>query len=1050
LCVKKRVAKRIFREKGTKIFSQHLLPPFSCLYDRPTTVTSPVQTNHPTMPSRKSKRSKKALLQFSSGSANDDDVETLTLAVAGGGEQPQQIGGGGSSVLGGLSTALGEGRTKQVFESGNVARINSLLALGQQYYNVGRYADAKQVCEQIYQSDAYRTDNLLILGAIHFQLRNFSESIFYNQQAIRVDPNFAEAYGNLGNALKELGDLEGSIRFYLKAIKLKPRYPDVYNNLASAYMQRGQTTQAQETFQMALILNPNLVDAHSNLGNLLKAQGKLEDAKRCYLEAIRVKPNFSIAWSNLAGIFRDQGDAETAIAYYQEAIRLSPEFADAWSNMGNALKEQGFERMDEAKRAYKRAIELRPDFAIAHGNLASCSYDEGDLKTAIRQYKHALQLEPNFPDAHNNLGNALREVGKGDEAILHYRAALRLKPDHPHAYNNLGNALKDKGMVKEAIHCYMTACRLMPRFAAAHCNLGSILKEQGKVEQAIAHYQQAISIDPMFADAYSNMGNAYNDLSRLEDAIKCYTTAIRLKPAFADAYANLANAYKEGGRVDDAITCYRKALSLRPDFPDAYANLIHALVYICDWRGRSSHFSKLRDILTAQLESTRIMPPAVQPYHALMLSFSGEQQLQLARKYASQTLMNVALLEMPPFRFRAKKPNQRLHVGFVASSFGNHPTGHALCSALTMFDEARFQVTCYSLAADDESMWRRKIETHVEGFKDVSQLMPGDTARLIHSDGVHILVNLNGYTKGARNEIFALKPAPIQISMQGYAGTSGAGYMDYIVADKVTVPPGSPMASYFSEQMLYMPSFCMTNNYKQDAAYVLDRDHCPHRETYCLPEDKFVFANFGQMYKIEPEIFSVWMKILKRVPKSVMWMLKFPALAEANIRAEAKAHGIGPERLIFSDVVPREEHLKRTYLADLCLDTPIFNGQTTATDALWGGTPILTLAVEKMVSRLGASIANAIGIPEMVVKSLEEYEELAVKLAKDTDKLWSIRKKIDANRMSCPLFDTNGWIKDFEQGLTKLWKRYEKGAPAETFDAVVASPREETKETKET
>ncbi len=995
------------------------------------------------------KGNRNKLLKYSSSDASVG--ETKTLAVAGGSVPQTGLSTGGSSLIGG--GALVEGKTKQVFQSGNTARVNSLLALGQQYYNVCRYADAKQICEQVYQSDAYRTDNLLLLGSIHFQLRNFSESIFYNQQAIRVNPHFAEAFGNLGNALKELGDLEGAIRFYLKAIQLKPRFPDVYNNLACAYMQRGQTTQAQETFQMALILSPMLVDAHSNLGNLLKAQGKLEEAKRCYLEAIRVKPDFAIAWSNLAGIFRDQGDVETAIAYYEEALRLAPEFADAWSNMGNALKEKGPEGLAEAKRAYKRATALRPDFAIAHGNLASCLYDEGDLKAAIRQYKHALQLEPNFPDAHNNLGNALREIGKEDEAILHYRAALRLKPDHPHAYNNLGNALKDKGMVKEAIHCYMTACRLMPRFSAAHCNLGSILKEQGKIEQAIAHYQQAISIDPMFADAYSNMGNAYNDLNRLEDAIKCYTTAIRLKPTFADAYANLANAYKEGGRIDDAITCYRKALSLRPDFPDAYANLVHAYLCLCDWQGRNAQFKKLTNILTKQLESTRIVPPAIQPYHALMLSFSGEQQLQIAKKFALQAKMNVALLEMPPFRFRAKKPNQRLHIGFVSANFGNHPTGHSIAGALTMFDSARFQVSCYSLVADDESMWRRTIETSVESLKDVSQLMPGDTARLIHSDAVHILVNLDGYTKGAKNEIFALKPAPIQICAQGYCGTSGADYIDYLVADKLAIPPGSKMVDHYTEKILYMPDVCLVNNYKQDphALRVLaedhehmDKDHLPHRDLYNLPEDKFVFANFGQMYKIEPEIFAVWMKILKRVSKSVLWLLRFPAMAEQNIRAEAKAHGVGPERIIFADVVPREEHLKRTYLADLCLDTPMFNGQHTSFDSLWGGTPVLTLAVEKMVSRIGSSIVNAAGTPEMITKNLEEYEELAVKLAKNylspgagaVSQLDKIRERLEKNRFSNALFDTKKWVKGFEVGISKVWKCYEKGRAPENVESV--------------
>lgn len=899
---------------------------------------------------------------------------------------------------------------------------NSLLQIGHQKYNTAMYTEALEICEQLYQSDAYRTDNLLLLGAVHFQMRNFSESIFYNQQCIRIDPNFAEAYGNLGNSLKELGDIDGAIQFYLKAIKIKPRFSDAYNNLASSYMQLGQTGEAIETYRMALVLHPGLVDAHSNLGNLYKAQGDFALAKQCYCEAIRIKPDFAVALNNLAGVLKDEGDLNGAISHYEEALRIAPNFADAYSNLGNALKEIG--KLSEAIQSYKRAIEIRPEFAIAHGNLASCYYDEGKIDLSIRTFRHAIQLEPNFPDAYNNLGNALRELAQLEDAINCYRTALRLKPDHPHAYNNLGNALKDKGMVKEAIHCYMTAAKLMPRFAAAHSNLGSILKEQGKLDQALAHYQQAVTIDPSFADAYSNMGNVYKDMNRLEESIKCYTTAIRIKPNFADAYSNLASAYKDTNRLDDAITCYRKALSLRPDFPDAFSNYVHSLVFICDWRSRDEDFKKLTQFLDKQMESDSILP-SVQPFHALVYPLSMQRFLDISKKYAQRAQLNVSLLEIPKFRYRTRQKNERIRLGYVSSDLGNHPLAHLMQSVFGFHDKSRFEVFCYALTPSDSSQWRRKIESEVEHFKDVSGLMNDDAARLIHNDGIHILVNLNGYTRGARNEIFALRPAPIQVSYMGFCGTLGADYIDYMIGDKIIVPP--PYRQYYTEKIINMPHSYFVNDHKHSAAEVLDVDKCPNREKYGIPEDKFVFCNFNQVYKIDPETFTTWMNILKRVPNSIIWLLRFPPLAEANIRAEAKARGIRDSRLHFTDLAPKEEHLKRGYLADLFLDTPECNAHTTGCDILWGGTPMVTLAKERMASRVASSLLSAAGLTDMITGSLEEYEELAVALALDMDKLWDVRRRLEDSRTSCPLFDTERWVKNMETGLTLAIERQENG-----------------------
>ena len=920
------------------------------------------------------------------------------------------------------------------------ARVGPISAKAHSLYSKGHYLEALSVCEQVYELDAFRTDNLLLLGAIHFQLRNYSESVFYNQQCIRVDPNFAEAYSNLGNALKELGDVNAASQFYMKAIKLKPKYADAYNNLASTYMQMGKTQEATETYQMALILNPSLVDAHSNLGNLYKATGDLDNAKKCYLEAIRIKPDFAIGWNNVAGVFKDEGQLDTAVAYYKEAIRLCPLFADSYSNLGCVLKEMN--KIDEALISYETAIKLRPDFAIAHANVGACYYDSGNIPKALASFKHAIQLEPNFPDCLVNMGNALREDARLDEAVECYRKALQLKPDHPHGWNNLANALKDKGQMKEAVHCYVTAIRLMPNFSAAHSNLASVLKDQGKVEEALAHYHEAVTIDPLFSDGYSNMGNTYKDMGQIEEAISCYKTAVKIKPDNAVAMANLAAAYKDSGALADAILWYRQALQIKPHFPEAFCNLVHSLSIVCDWGSREDDLTRLSQITEMELLSSVSKPsamPSVQPFQSLIYPFSLAEMLQIARKFAARAKLNVALTDTY-FIHKPKPKTARLKIGYVSSDFGNHPLSHLMQSVFGLHDRTKFDVTCYALTPPDGSACRHHIEESVETFKDISKLHSGDAAQLINNDGIHILVNLNGYTKGARNEIFALQPAPIQVAYLGFCGTMGADYIQYMVADGTVLP--KEFRPYYDEKIISMPHSYFVADHKQSARDLLhgEGQNLPTRAYYGVPEDKFVFCNFNQLYKIDPQIFDVWMRILKRIPNAVLWLLRFPAVGEENILKEARERGVRPDQIIFSDVVPREEHVKRGVLADLFLDTPLCNAHTTACDILWGGTPMLTLMGDKMAARVGASLLRAAGLGELVTTSLEAYEDLAVALAQDQERLFAMRRHLENNRESCAAFDTARWVRNLEDGFRAVWSRHARGLPTDDVDVEDTQP----------
>jgi len=923
-----------------------------------------------------------------------------------------------------------ESRREVAVTSMSQGKLNRMLAQSISAYSQSKFLEAESIASQIYQVDACWLDNLLILSAIHFQLRNFSEAIFYSQQALRVDPEFAEAFSNLGNALKELGDLEGSIQAYQRAIKLKPRFSDPYNNLATTYAQQGRIDDAIETYKMALLLNPLLVDAHSNLGNLYKAQGRFEDAKKCYLEAVRISPQFAIAWSNLGGIFKEEQNFKSAVAYYEEAIRIDPAFADAYSNLGCALREMG--QIAEAKEALNRAVAIRPDFAVAHGNLASCYFAEGNLDESIRKYKYAIQLEPNYPDAYNNLGNALRAGNMLDEAIDSYRTALKLKLDHPHAYNNLGNALKEKGMVKEAVHCYTTACRLKPRFPEAQNNLGSLLKEQGKTRQAIAHFQEAVAIDPHFAEAFSNMGNAFKDLGEIEEAIKCYTAAIKLKPDLAHAYCNLGSAFRDAGRFQDAITCFEKTLELNPDYSLAFVNLCFAKASICQWDTREEDVQGLLQLVQAEVEKDNCLP-AMQPYFALVFQMSLEVVQELARKYAEHVRHSVSLMSIRSVhQFKPKKAHERLRIGYVASKFGNHPITQAMMSVFSFHDRLRFEVFCYSLEANDESKWRNELEARVEHLKDLSDMTYFEASRLIRSDKIHILVNLDGYMKGGGNQIFAMRPAPIQVSYMGFHATLGADYVDYLISDKIACP--LKFAEFYDEKIVHLPNTFVVADHKQSAQSVLDPDNCATRADFGIPEAKIVFACFAQHHKIDPAIFRVWMNILKRVPNSMLWLLHFPVESQDNLVAAAESQGVRGSKLHFTELIPKQKHLERAYLADVFLDTPAINSFTTACDMLWAGTPIVTMSGQSMASRTCASMLSAVGLEEFVCVDYQDYEDKAVALGSGLDRLWEIRKQLEEVRLTSPLFDTKRTVKSLEKAMIAMWKKYEWGSPVDHIE----------------
>lgn len=1086
--------------------------------------------------------------------------------------------------------------TDQLEHYQSLDKIDSatLAELAHSEYQRGSYDRSEQLCMELWRREPDNTGCLLLLSSIHFQCRRLDKSAQFSALAIKKNPLLAEAYSNLGNVFKERGQLQQALDNYHHAVRLKPEFVDGYINLAAALVAAGELHQAVDAYMTALRYNPDLYGVRSDLGNLFKALGRLEDAKACYMKAIETHPSFAVAWSNLGCVYNAQSEIWLAIHHFEKAVQLDPTFLDAYVNLGNVLKEARI--FDRAVAAYLRALGLSPNHAIVHGNLACVYYEQGLVELAIDTYRRAIELQPHFPDAYCNLANALKEQGKVSEAEDCYNTALGMNPNHADSLNNLANIKREQGHIEDAISLYKKALDLMPEFAAAHSNLASILQMQGKLRDALMHYKEAIRIHPNFADAYSNMGNTLKEMQDVNGAMQCYSRAIQINPAFADAHSNLASIHKDSGNIPEAISSYKMALKLKPDFPDAFCNLAHCLQIICDWTDYESRMAKIVVLVDEQLAKNRL--PSVHPHHSMLYPLSYAQRKGIAARHATLCLEKVSTIHRAPYAYPKGlfSSGGRLRVGYVSSDFCNHPTSHLMQSVPGFHRRQKVEVFCYSLSADDNTSFRRKIAEESEHFVDLSKIPDNvQAADRINQDGIHLLVNMNGYTKGARNEIFALRPAPVQIMWLGYPGSSGATYMDYIVTDKFTSP--LEFADHYSEKLAYMPhtffvgdhrymfphlllsgpgttkpepiaaidsqsgitiingviqkpahpvsavtgqqqpqltqqqlvaltqlsplqqpqlqlvaqlstlkqqtllqpqlvqqqlvaqsqlsalqqqqqtllqqsmghtfqSTQLASQIQQQQSLLLQLSKQAHqvvatastpvvepqstpdqplslptdlpltvRSQYGLPEKAVVFCNFNQLYKIDPETLKNWVTILKRVPNSILWLLRFPVTGEPNVSAMTTKLGLPHGRIIFSPVAPKEEHVRRGRLADLCLDTPLCNGHTTGMDVLWAGTPVLTLPLETLASRVAGSQVNALGFPELVAASQKDYVEKAIHLGNNPAELTNLKSRILAARTTAPLFDTQLYAHDLEGLYKAMWERYEKGLPPDHIEA---------------
>lgn len=706
-----------------------------------------------------------------------------------------------------------------------------------------------------------------------------------------------------------------------------------------------------------------------------------------------------------AAAHHQRGELAQAEQLYHAVLSADPRNVGALHMLGVLNAQQG--RNDQALAMIGAALKIVPDAAdmlVNYGNILSLTGRDAE---ALASYDRALAINPRDGGTLNNRGNVLRKLGRPADAAQSHARALALNPRDLEALYNHGNALWEAGRHDQALAAYEKTLALEPRHAGALNNRGLALWELGRHDDALASYDKALALKPDFIEALNNRGGALVKLRRFEAALASYDRSLAAAADNPGALIGRAGALLALKRFGEALEGYRRAHAANPANPYALGGAFTASLNLCAWAQTAAMADAVRDGIA---RGDMVIPPF------MLLGHSDDKALQLA--CARRAIRDRVPEVPPPLWGGAPYRHRKLRIGYISSDYCQHPVPALIVRLIELHDRARFDIIGISTGLDDGSAIRARIAGAFDRFHDIRGQGAHAAALFLRDQEIDILVDLNGHTEGDSFEILACRPCPLQVSYLGYPATTGADFLDYVIADAIVAPPEHQ--PFFTEQIVCLPDSYFATSYETTP-------QIPARREAGLPPEGFVFCCFNNSWKITQPMFDAWMRILGAVPGSVLWLLAANDGFRENLRREALARGIDPARLIFANRVTPEDHLARLGLADLMLDTLPYTGHMTAADALWMGVPIVTLPGNSFASRVAASLLQAIGLPELVTDTLQGYEALALQLATDPAMLKAMRDKIRRNRPVMPLFDTDRLRRHIEAAYVTMWKIQQAG-----------------------
>jgi len=727
----------------------------------------------------------------------------------------------------------------------------------------------------------------------------------------------------------------------------------------------------------------------------------LDDAARCYQNALEMHGSFFDAQHLLGVIAAQQEQFELAVALITKALNIRAD-EGAFSNRGLALHQLG--QYQAALKDFDSAISFNPNNPQSHYNRGNALQEIKQYEAALRSYDQAIALDPSNAEIYNNRGNTLQEIKQYEAALRSYDQAIALDPSNANAHYNQGNALQEIKQYEAALRSYDQAIALNPSNAEAFNGRGGCLEKQRKYQAAATQYLNAIQLNPTYEIALFNLANSLQTLGKPKSALEYYLRVLEQNKNNIEAHINCANTLRTLRQYDQALVHYQRALTLDPHAKFLRGMALHLKMMMCDW----SNFDDDIALLAQAIECGQV---ASEPFPILSIYNSLQHQLDLSSAYQADKFKG-----LQPIPWAAKYPKkERIRIAYYSTDFREHPVSLLLAELFEKHNRSQFEVFAFSLGENTNDPMRQRLKKAFDHFIDVQDLSDTDIVALSRKHEIDIAIDLGGYTAGSRSEIFQLRVAPIQISYIGYLGTMGTPCIDYLIADKVLIP--AQLSPFYTENIAYLPSYQANVSTREIASRSFIRSE------YGIPENHFVFCCFNNNYKITPPVFKSWMHILKEVQNSVLFLYAENQWVQSNLEKSALGHGVAKERLIFGQRLSTPEYLARYRIADLFLDTFPYNAGTTASDALWMGVPVLTLAGETFSSRMAASLLTAIDMPELITNTPAQFENRAIEIAKNRGLLSGLKSKLEDNKENTRLFDTPKFIQSLESCYLAMYER---------------------------
>jgi protein O-GlcNAc transferase len=921
--------------------------------------------------------------------------------------------------------------------------FKAMHMLGLIQFQLGKTADALKLIGAALDTQPNDPNALANYALVLQSCGRLGEALEYVNRSLALAPHSADVLSNQGNIFMDSGRIADALKSYTSALAINPSHVNSNNNFGSALFRLNRFADAIAYFDKVILNNPGHIEALCNRGIALRQLKRFNEALASTDRALALKPTYIEALNNRGEILLELARYQESINCFEELLKMHPDHVGALLNRGIAMRLLG--RVDQSISSFQSALAIDPNNSDVHFHRGLSLNFLACPREALDSFDYALKLNPNFHEAALYRGRTLKALGRLDDALAAFDALLKSNPNNLAALNDRGGALQALHRHEEAIAAFdfvlsidphltfvlynravsLRAIRSFdeaiksldhiiasdPTVVDAYICKGNVFRDQARPFDAVKCFEMALSLDPHNVDVHVSLGNILWDLQRLTGALECYDNGLRIQPGHADALNNRGNVLRKLKRLEEALDSFELCLESNPDHPYAFSGLADTALHLSDWKRTELLRS---EVITRVAERKSVLAPLT------FLGYCSDPDLQL--RCANNYVHDKILVRPQPLWNGQIYNHSKIRLAYISSDFCRHATSFLIAELIERHDRDSFETIGVSFGVNDNSDLRRRLVNAFDHFIDVNLESDQTVAELLRSREIDIVVDLKGHTQDSRPVIFGYRPAPVQVNYLGYPGTTGYDCMDYIIADEIVLP--FDQQPFFSEKIVHLPNcYQATDTTRNISANKLTR------RDVGLPADGFVFCCFNHNWKITPQIFEIWMRLLHNVPQSVLWLIEDNSGARMNICDAAARQGINPKRLIFSAKIKMEDHLERHNLADLFLDTLPINAHTTASDALWAGLPILTCRGNAFAARVAASLLCAIDLPELVTDSLEQYEAAAMNLAMFPERLQRVRDKLRRRKRSAPLFDIARFRQHIEAAyrtMSEIAKRGEK------------------------